>query len=86
VIAKDRFGCILFYLDLVISKEEDSGHPLLSGASHHSAEVLTPLIDAVVLGDFNLEQLEIGYEGRQAGGALATTSTYPYNTHTIFIS
>lgn len=59
----------------MISKQEDSGHALVAGSSHHLPEVVAPVGHRVVLGDLNLEQLKVRHERRQTGGALAATST-----------
>ena len=67
------------YLDLVVAEQEDGRDALLPCPAHHLPEVLPPVQHPVVLSHLNLEELEVGHEGRESGCTL--TSTAPYTCH-----
>ena len=61
-------------LDLMVAEQEDHRHALLAGFAHHSPDVVTPVVERVVLGDLNLEEFVVGDERRQLSGALSSAA------------
>ncbi len=63
-----------FVLDLAVAKEKRCFLPLYSCFQHQVLQIVTPVRHAVVLGQFDLEQLVVIDEGGEFGGALSPRS------------
>mmetsp|Transcript_8712 Transcript_8712/g.14814 ORF Transcript_8712/g.14814 Transcript_8712/m.14814 type:complete len:985 (-) Transcript_8712:5078-8032(-) len=61
--------------DLGVVDHEHCGLVQHTSFVHHALDVLTPLVHAVTLGDFNREQLKVSNAHRQGGEGLATGAT-----------